>query len=417
MQTRTFAIFRYDPATGEKGGFQHYELTIEDEKLTTVLDCLFRILEQQDETLAFRYACRVGMCGSCAMVINGRERLACKTVINDLPPGVITLRPLNHFPIIKDLVVDLTKLFSQYKSALGHFEPKTLDLEPAIIAPDSKERITIGQDTECIACGACVSSCTMMHWDPDYVGPAALTRAFTLLEDSRDALFAERLAKLVNENGCYRCHSEINCTEVCPKGLSPTRAIQYIKRLALKHGIVPPEEKAVKREVEHEVAPPPHLTPEKSREMSRRDFFTKTSMGVASAVAISLAAVLGIASTGISIRPKKWVRVGTIDEFRAGQPQNKLISFDVTDGFFQSTVQKPVIVSREAGAGDLVVFDTKCPHLGCQVRWDANRQPFLCACHGGAFHPDGTVKSGPPPSPLGRYQTKVEARELFVLVA
>lgn len=417
MRQRTFSIFRYDPKAGKKAGFQQYELDVEDEKLTTVLDCLFRIQEGQDHTLAFRYACRVGMCGSCAMVINGRERLACKTVIGDLPADIITVRPLNHFPIIKDLVVDLSKLFTQYKFAMGYFEPKGKDLEPAIIRPDSEERKIIGLETECIACGACVSSCTMMYWDPDYIGPAALTRAFTLLADSREAHLKERLMKLVNESGCYRCHTEFNCTEVCPKELSPTRAIQHVKMLALKHGIVAPKEEMEEKGERMEVAAPSDLTPEQIREISRRDFLTKSSVGLAGAVVVALAGISGLSSLGISSRPKQWVRVGDIDDFPPGRPQNKIVTFDVVDGYFKSRVQKPIIVSRQAGADDLVVFNTSCTHLGCNVRWDENRKLLLCACHGGAFYPDGKVKSGPPPSPLERYQVKVKERDIFVLVS
>lgn len=416
MQKRTFLIFRYDPEKGERAGFQKYELEV-DEKLTTILDVLFRLQEQQDETLAFRCACRVGMCGSCAMVINGRERLACKTVVGDLPPGPITLRPLNHFPIVKDLVVDLSPLFDKYRVVMPYFEPKSEELELAVIPPDSEERRTIGQETECIACGACISSCTMMYWDPDYVGPAALTRAFTLLADSREALFKERLAKLVNEHGCYRCHTEVNCTEVCPKGLSPTRAILYIKKMAMKYGVLPLEkkEREEKREEEREVQV--DLPPEKRREISRRRFLTRVAAGLAGALLAALAGILGSSSRGVASRTREWVKIGSIDDFPPGKVKGMVVDFEVRDGYFKSRVERSIIVSRRPEVGDLVVFNTRCTHLGCSVYWDDSKGLFVCPCHGGFFNPDGTVKSGPPPAPLERYQVKVKGKDLLVLMS
>ena len=200
--------------------------------MTTILDVLLRLQQEQDPTLAFRFACRVNMCGSCGMVINGEEALSCKKNVSEIPAGEeITIRPLNHFPVIKDLVVDMKSFFEKYESVMSFFEPKDKDAEPAQIRPDSQERQDIGGATECIACGCCVSSCTMAHQHQGYAGPAALNRAFTLLADSRDALFSERLERALES--CYNCRTEFNCTEVCPKGISPTHAIKYIQRLAL----------------------------------------------------------------------------------------------------------------------------------------------------------------------------------------
>ncbi len=122
--TRAVRVFRYDPAAGGEGHFERFEVAVEDESLTTVLDLLIRIQKDQDPSLAFRYACRVSMCGSCAMVINGREALACKSVVGGLKPGEITVRPLNHFPVVKDLVVDMGPFFKKFEEAVPFFEPE-----------------------------------------------------------------------------------------------------------------------------------------------------------------------------------------------------------------------------------------------------------------------------------------------------
>src|SRR6266545_4750804 len=240
---RDVRVFRYDPAVGgpavsRDGHFDSFSLEIPDETAMTMLDVLLRIQREQDATIAFRFACRVAMCGSCGMVINGRERLACKTNVSDLPPGQeITLRPMNHFPIIKDLVVDMDPLFAQFRQTLSFFEPKEGTTEPALIPPDAPEREEIRIATDCIACGCCVSSCTMGHHRPAYAGPAALARAYSLLADTRDGSFQERIAAALPS--CHECRTEMNCTEVCPKGISPTRAIKYIQRVALTHKTQP----------------------------------------------------------------------------------------------------------------------------------------------------------------------------------
>ena len=154
---RNVRIFRYDPVKGGEGTFQSYQLTIDNPETTTILDVLLRIQKEQDPSISFRFACRVNMCGSCGMVINGREGLACKTNVCDLPADQdITLRPLNHFPVIKDLLVDMGPFFSKYEDALPFFEPAEKRTEPYVIKPDTPERVDIGMATDCIACGCCV---------------------------------------------------------------------------------------------------------------------------------------------------------------------------------------------------------------------------------------------------------------------
>lgn len=418
MGLRVFNIFRYDPTTAEEGKYHRFELNIEDEKIVTVLDALFRIRDGVDNSIAFRCACRVGMCGSCAMVINGRERLACKTIVGDLPGGEITVRPLSHFPVVKDLVVDIQSFFEKYSKIMPYFEPKSDILEPAIIRPDAEERRIIADHTECIACGACVSSCTIAYWDEEYLGPAALNRAFTLLADSRDGLTTQRLLSALGEHGCFRCHTEFNCTDVCPKELSPTRAIKYIQMRALKEGLPWKRLPSHKEEEAGSLSSPPPAE-RKDGEWSRRRFLSRAVQALGGGSALLLAGLLWASTQGpaLVLRERQWVKVGRLSEFPPGEIRNVNISFEVKDGYYTSHIIRPIIVSREAGAGELAVFSSKCPHLGCTVQWDERKDLFLCACHGGQFYRDGNVKAGPPPSPLERYQIKVENQELMILEA
>ena len=321
--TRTVRIFRYDPIKGGEGTFQSYQLTIDNPETTTILDVLLRIQKEQDPSISFRFACRVKMCGSCGMGINGREGLACKTNVCDLPPGQdITLRPLNHFPVIKDLVVDMGPFFSKYEDALPFFEPREDRTEPYVIKPDTPERVDIGMATDCIACGCCVSSCTMVDNHDSYCGPAALNRAFTLLADERDGLFEARLTRALDS--CYNCRTEFNCTEVCPKSISGTRAIKYIQRLALKNlkdikplpphpaELAPPKPKPEAKEEEHVCSCHHHV-----QQPERRAFLKSATGLVGAGVVLSLGAVLGISAVGppLANQAPQWVDAG-----KAGLP-------------------------------------------------------------------------------------------------
>ena len=406
-------IFRYDPTTAEQGHYDHFEVEIADESKTTVLDVLFQIQKTQDDTLAFRYACRVSMCGSCGMVINGREGLACKTVVGDLKAKEITLRPMNHFPVVKDLVVDMDPFFEKYRQSLPYFDTPQIAEEPAAIRPDSRERKDIGLSTECIACGCCVSSCTMMFHHPEYLGPAALNRAFTLLADSRDGLYDERLTRIMPS--CYNCRLEFNCTDVCPKEISPTRAIKYIQRCALKEPF---------RKIDTDQTPPGVLSElnehaEAGPECSHRKFLKRFTYGLGAATAMVLGGVLASATIGPSIRsaPQKWHSLGRLETFTPGEVKTISVRHEVIDGFYKSQKIEPVMVYRSSNSNDAVAYSSRCTHLGCTVHWDNTKQIFLCACHGGAFDVNGNVKTGPPPRPLDKHNIKVEEGILFVEMA
>jgi fumarate reductase iron-sulfur subunit len=201
---------------------------------TTVLDALVEIQRRQDPALAFRYACRVGMCGSCAMVVNGRERWACRTRVATLGAGVISVRPLYHFPLLRDLVVDMAPFGDKMRSVGASFMPAA-DAEPyAVIPRPSPERQDIDEAIECIGCGMCVSACTMVAHNPRFPGPAALNRAFTAERDRRDAAGGDRWQALLSDDALARCHGQSTCTDVCPMGLSPTTSIIRLRSMATR---------------------------------------------------------------------------------------------------------------------------------------------------------------------------------------
>lgn len=221
-------MFRYTPGSRER--WQSFD--VEAGPDTTVLDALVAVQREQDRTLAFRYACRVGMCGSCAMVVNGRERWACRTRLATLAPGPVAVRPLYHFPLMRDLVVDMAP-FADRQRLVGAALVPAADADPyARIPAGSAERRDIDAAIECIGCGMCLSACTMVGHNPRFPGPAALNRAFTLVRDSRDAAGDARWSVLLSDDALARCHGQGNCTEVCPMDLAPTTSIIRLRQRA-----------------------------------------------------------------------------------------------------------------------------------------------------------------------------------------
>jgi fumarate reductase iron-sulfur subunit len=226
----TLSVYRWS-----RGGSERWQrFTIDAGPDTTVLDALVEIQRCQDASLAFRYACRVGMCGSCAMVVNGRERWACRTRLATLGSGPVSVRPLYHFPLLRDLVVDMAPFTAKLRDVGAALIPAP-DAEPyALIPAGSAERRDIDPAIECIGCGMCVSACTMVAHNPRFPGPAALNRAWTLARDSRDAGQASRWHVLLSDDALARCHGQGNCTEVCPMGLAPTTSIIRLRQLATR---------------------------------------------------------------------------------------------------------------------------------------------------------------------------------------
>jgi fumarate reductase iron-sulfur subunit len=198
----------------------------------TVLDVVTYIQRHLDATLSYRFACRVGMCGSCAMMVNGTPKWTCRAHVDNVAiEGTLRLAPLANMPVVKDLVADMGEFFDKWARARGHFAPTATRADAfAVVDPKSARRREADAGIECIGCGVCYASCDVVAWNRDYLGPAALNRAWTLVNDVRDGGQGDRLLAVAGDAGCHSCHTLMSCTEHCPKGLSPTRAISGLKR-------------------------------------------------------------------------------------------------------------------------------------------------------------------------------------------
>lgn len=218
---------------GENGQFQRFDVPRLESQ--TVLDIVTHIQRYLDPTLSYRFACRVGMCGSCAMVVNGKSRWTCRTHVSEVVEGnTLEIAPLRNLPVIKDLVADMREFFDKWAAAKGQFHPtSTRKDEFAQVSPESPQRQQVDAGIECIGCGVCYSSCDVVTWNPDYLGPAAMNRAWTLVNDVRDGGNEERIKAVAGDAGCHACHTHMSCTERCPKKLSPTAAIAGLKRVVL----------------------------------------------------------------------------------------------------------------------------------------------------------------------------------------
>jgi fumarate reductase iron-sulfur subunit len=205
----------------------------------TVLDVVTEIQRDQDATLSYRYACRVGMCGSCAMVVNGRPRWTCRTRVSEAvaDDGKLQLEPLRNFIVVKDLAVEMTAFFDKWRDAKGHFEPGEPQADFHVVPPASQARRAADAGIECIGCGICHSACDVVTWDKDYLGPAPLNRAWTLVNDVRDADNGARIDAVSGSAGCHACHSHMNCTEFCPRAIAPTYAIAGLKRAMIARAL------------------------------------------------------------------------------------------------------------------------------------------------------------------------------------
>jgi succinate dehydrogenase/fumarate reductase iron-sulfur protein len=223
-------------ANGISTGTQQFEVPLEDRM--TVLDALFRIQRGQDSSLSFRCACRVGMCGTCAMSINGIPRLACRTRVRALEGTTVYLEPLPNLPVIKDLVVSLDPFFEQWKRVKPAFHPRDPESQELARIPETSayHRQTTAK-RDCITCGACYAACGVKSTSGEYLGPAAINKAFLRLVDPRDQAVRERMAVLNQERGgVWRCHTQFNCTSVCPKGITLTDSITRLKHAMLFPG-------------------------------------------------------------------------------------------------------------------------------------------------------------------------------------
>lgn len=227
---KEFRVYRYDPDDGENPRVDSYQVDL-DSCGPMVLDALIKIKNEIDPTLTFRRSCREGICGSCAMNIDGTNTLACTKAIDQVK-GAVKIYPLPHMPVVKDLVPDLTQFYAQYASIKPWLQTSTPP-------PPDRERLQSKEDQEridepsaCILCACCSTSCPSYWWNGDrYLGPAILLQAYRWIVDSRDEATGDRLDELEDPFRLYRCHTIMNCTRTCPKGLNPAKAIGEIKQL------------------------------------------------------------------------------------------------------------------------------------------------------------------------------------------
>ena len=232
-RVRKFKVYRWDPEDNENPATDTYEIDLE-ECGPMVLDALIKIKNEVDATLTFRRSCREGVCGSCAMNIDGTNTLACTKYIDEVK-GDVTVYPLPHLPVVKDLVADLTTLYAQYASIEPWLKTDTPPPDRERLQSED-ERAKLDGMWECILCFCCSTACPSYWWNGDrYLGPAILLQAHRWIADSRDEHAGERLDELEDPFRLYRCHTIMNCTNTCPKGLNPAKAIGEIKkRLVLR---------------------------------------------------------------------------------------------------------------------------------------------------------------------------------------
>ncbi|CUS48853.1 MAG: succinate dehydrogenase iron-sulfur subunit SdhB [Idiomarinaceae bacterium HL-53] len=238
MKKYTFSIYRYNPDTDTKPRMQDYTLELEDNQDLMVLEALIKIKEEQDPTLSFRRSCREGVCGSDGFNINGKNGLACITNLSSLKTMKIVVRPLPGLPVIRDLIVDMTQFYKQYEKVKPYLinDDKTPPARERLQSPEDREKLD--GLYECILCACCSTSCPSFWWNPDkFIGPAGLLHAYRFLADSRDTATEQRLDDLDDAFSVFRCHGIMNCVNVCPKGLNPTKAIGHIKSMLLSRAV------------------------------------------------------------------------------------------------------------------------------------------------------------------------------------
>ncbi len=232
MPKVTISVQRFDPAVDRKPRFEDYEVSVSEK--ASILDTLFALQRGACPDLAFRFSCRVGMCGSCAMVVNGSERLTCSTLVSTVG-NHLRIEPLRNFPVVRDVAVDMKPFFAAYRRVIPQFIPRD-DLDQNNfhqIPHESREWKKMDHQPQCIDCGACYSSCSVVTLNRRYIGPMALHRALNLITDPRDKARAERVDIISGESGAFRCHTLGNCRDVCPRGISPTHSIERLKRIAV----------------------------------------------------------------------------------------------------------------------------------------------------------------------------------------
>jgi succinate dehydrogenase / fumarate reductase iron-sulfur subunit len=233
---QNFSIYRYNPDVDDQPFMKDYELEIPDGSDLMVLDALI-LLKENDASLSFRRSCREGVCGSDGLNMNGKNGLACITPLSELKADTIVLRPLPGLPVVRDLIIDMSQFYQQYEKIKPYLindsqQPARENIQSI------EERDKLDGLYECILCACCSTSCPSFWWNPDkFIGPAGLLHAYRFLIDSRDTATEERLDGLQDAYSVFRCHGIMNCVDVCPKGLNPTKAIGHIKSMLLSRAV------------------------------------------------------------------------------------------------------------------------------------------------------------------------------------
>jgi fumarate reductase iron-sulfur subunit len=229
--TLDVSVWRGD---GRGGKFESFQVPGQESQ--TILDVVVWIQQEIDSSLAYRYACRVGMCGSCAMMVNGQPRWTCRTHVQKVArDNRIEIAPLRNLPVIKDLATDMDPFFDKWVKAEGFFHPTgTRDDDIVRVNPSAQRRIEADAAIECINCAVCYASCDTVQGNPDYLGPAALNRAWTLVNDVKDGERSSILDAVSHQGGCHNCHSQGSCAKFCPNELSPITSIAGLKRETMK---------------------------------------------------------------------------------------------------------------------------------------------------------------------------------------
>ncbi len=232
----SFKVRRYDPESENPAPYWS-DYTVEIDRFTTVLDSLIKIREDMDGSLALRCSCRSAICGSCAMRINGHAALACKTRVSTISPNgeSVTVEPAGVMPVMKDLVVDMTLFWDKVRAVEPWLQPQGPEPEGEYIAPN-EDMLHLAGVMDCIMCGACVSDCTVLEVDPNFLGPAALAKAYRFVGDPRDAEDKSRLEFLSQYGGVWDCTRCYECVEVCPKGVAPMERIMALRDKAMRAG-------------------------------------------------------------------------------------------------------------------------------------------------------------------------------------
>jgi fumarate reductase iron-sulfur subunit len=214
------------------GDFQNFQ--VPQQPSQTILDVITWIQRHLDASLSYRFACRVGMFGSCAMMVNGIPRWTCRTHVNKvMVDNHLTVEPLRNLPVIKDLACDMSEFFEKWRQAEGHFQgSRSRDETVAAISPKAPTRQAANAAIECINCAICYASCDVVAWNKDYLGPASLNRAWSLQNDQRDCARDERLTVVAGDAGCHQCHSQQGCSTYCPNELNPTASIAGLKQMS-----------------------------------------------------------------------------------------------------------------------------------------------------------------------------------------